>query len=88
MTQEIKRPATTPESIPEQVQMTKEDIIAQLNDAIEVQKLQTELQMLRTQLVLSRYDEVKYTIAFNEMTQKPEGAPEKPNESTTDNQEV
>lgn len=53
-------------------QLTKAEIMAQLQDAIEVQELQTKLQMLRTQLVMSRYDEVKYTIAFNDMTKNPE----------------
>ena len=67
----------------EQVQMTKEDIMAQLRDAIEVQELQTKLQLLRTQLVMSRYDEVKYTIAFNEMTSKPETS-----EGQSDNKEA
>lgn len=62
-------------------QLTKDDIIAQLKDAIEVQKLQTELQQLRTALVLARYDEVRYTIAFEDMTRKPD-------EGKTDDKEV
>lgn len=70
----------------EQQTFTKEDVMAQLKDAIELQELQTKLQKLRTELVLNRYDEVRYTIAFEDLTKKPEGP--NTNESTTDNKEA
>ena len=75
----------------EQTTMTKEDVIAQLKDAIEVQELQTQLQNLRTQLVIARFNEVKYTIEFENMTRKPDTEDEIKkgfNESTSDNKKV
>lgn len=65
----------------EQKEFTKEEVVAQLKDAIEVQELQTRLQQLRTQLVMARYDEVRYMQAFQEMTEKPEGAPKMPEDN-------
>jgi len=66
----------------EQQELTREQVIANLQEAIEVQELQTKLQELRTKLILERFNEIKITAMYsNEFGPKPE-EPETKQEST------
>lgn len=48
--------------------ISREDLIANLNQAIEIQELQTKLQELRTRLINGRVNEVKLIQMFEDMT--------------------
>ena len=68
----------------EQQELTREQVIANLKEAIEVQELQTKLQELRTKLILERFNEIKITAMYsNEFGPKPEGEVEIPKETET-----
>ena len=58
-------------------ELTREQVISMLKEAIEVQELQTKLQELKTKLVLERFNEVKITAMYaNEFGVKPEESKE------------
>lgn len=59
---------------------TKIEVLQQLKEAIELQELQTRLQELRTQMIHFKYRELELVAAFEDLTNKPEGAPEKSTE--------
>lgn len=60
----------------EQKTFTREEVIANLKEAIELQTLQTELQELRTKLVMARANEIFSMIKIDEMTKQPESKEE------------
>ena len=67
---------------------TKEEIIAFINEQIEVKKVQLELQELNTGLATSRAEELKALAFIAQMTQqggKPEGTPHTITQEDMDN---
>jgi len=59
----------------EQTEITREQAITQLKEAIEYQELQTKLQELITKQVLEKYNEIKITKMFQDEFGKPQGSP-------------
>lgn len=66
-------------------QYTQAEVIANLKEAIELQTLQTQLQELRTKMVMSRANEIHAIIQINSM-QAPEGEEMEEEETPTQEQ--
>ena len=80
---------STEQTQEEQKVPTKEEIIAFINEQIEVKKVQLELQELNTGLAVSRAEELKALAFIAQITQqgnnKPEGTPHTITQEDMDN---
>lgn len=80
---------TENQPVEEQKVPTKEEIIAFINEQIDVKKVQLELQELNTGLAMSRAEELKALAFIAQMTQqggaKPQGTPHTITQEDMDN---